>query len=104
MLNTRLCLFDGVHNEMIERTCRCRDSNVVLLWNGSEISKATLDGMLGPWISRTNGTYMESVDATGALQLGETVQHPVLGSVGCLRSPGFLYFLSASGCLLSALL
>ena len=71
VLNTRLRLFDGVHHEMIERSRRCRDSNVVLLWNGSEIPEATLDGMLGLRISGTNGTYVESVNATGALQLGE---------------------------------
>ena len=104
MFNARLSLFDSVHNKVIECACRCCDSNVIFLRDGSEVPKAALPNVLGTCTSRANGTHMESTDATSALQLGETIQHSVLGSAGSLRSPGFLYFLAAGGCLLSALL
>lgn len=46
VFNTSLCLFDGVHHKIIECTCGCCNSNVVLLWDGSEIPKATLNNAL----------------------------------------------------------
>ena len=104
MFNTRLCLFDGVHHKVVKRTCRCCDSNIVLLWDGSEVPEATLHNASGPCISRASGTYVESANTTGALQQCKTIQHSVLSSTGGLRSPGFFYFLPADGCLLSALL
>ena len=104
MFNTRLSLFDSIHHKVVEGTCRGCDSNVVLLWNGPEVSEAALYKALGTCTSMANWTYMESADATGALQLGETIQHSILGRAGSLRSPCLLYFLSAGGCLLSALL
>lgn len=104
MFDTRLCLLDGVHNEVVECTCCCCDGNIVLLWDGPKVPKTALYNILGTRTSRPNRTYMESVDAASALQLSEAVQHAVLGSACSLGSPGFFYLLPGRRRLLSVLL